>query len=96
VKLRLVITDRVQEKLTEKHNVTRSEIAQCFANKLGRSLEDDREDHRTDPPTRWFLAETDSGRLLKVVYVQEKDVVFIKTTYPPNEEEVRIYNKNAF
>jgi hypothetical protein len=96
VKLRLVITDRVQEKLDNKHNVTRSEIVQCFANKLGKALEDPREENRTDPPTRWFLAETDSGRILKVVYVREKDVVFIKTAYPPSEEEQRIYSKYAF
>jgi len=96
VKLRLVVTDQVLEKITNKHKVTKSEVVQCFANKLGKSLEDDREDHRTDPPTRWFIAETDAGRILKVVYVREKDVVFLKTAYPPSEEEQRIYKKFAF
>ena len=96
MKLRLVITDRVLEKITKKHNVTRTDVVQCFANKLGKSLEDDREEHRTDPPTRWFCAETDSGRELKVIYVKDKDVVFLKSAFPPNEEELRIYKKYAF
>ena len=96
MKLRLVITDGVMEKLTEKHKVSRTEVVQCFANKIGRLLEDTREENRTDPPTRWFIAETDAGRELKVVYVRENDVVFLKSAFEPNEEEKRIYNKFAF
>jgi hypothetical protein len=96
VRLRLVITDRVLEKLQKKHGVTRAEVVQCFANKLGKTLEDPREEHRTDPPTRWFIAETDTGRELKVIYVREKDVVFLKSAFPPDDEEKRIYNKYAF
>jgi hypothetical protein len=101
VKLRLVITERVMEKLVEKHKVSRAEVVQCFAmqcfaNKLGRLLEDDREDHRTTPPTRWFIAETDAGRELKIVFVREDDVVFLKSAYEPDAEEKRIYNKYAF
>jgi uncharacterized DUF497 family protein len=96
VKLRLVITDQVEKKLSQKHNVKRSEVVQCFANKIGKALEDDREDHRTDPPTKWFIAETDTERELKVVYVMTKDAVFLKSAFPPNDEERRIYNKKAF
>lgn len=96
MKLRLVITAGVEEKLSTKHGVKKQEVFQCFANKLGKALEDDREDHRTDPPTKWFIAETDSGRELKVVYVITKDVVFLKSAFPPNAEELRIYNTKAF
>jgi len=52
-----------------------------------------REEHRTNPPTHWFLAETCYGRLLKVVFVPDtngKDI-YIKTAYEPNETEIRIY-----
>ena len=66
---------------------------QCFANKTGRLLDDDREDHRTDPPTHWFISETDAGRELKIIFVRETDAIFLKSAFEPNEEERRIYNK---
>ena len=84
------------EKLTQKHKVSRSEVVQCFANKVGRFLEDDREQNRTDPPTRWFIAETDSMRELKITFVREDDLVFLKSAYEPDAEERRIYNKYGF
>ena len=93
MKLRLIITDAVQQKLTDKHRVTRTEVVQCFANKKGRMLGDNREDHQTDPPTRWFVADTDAGRALKVIFVRDGGMVFLKSAFEPNEEELRIYSK---
>lgn len=49
----------------------------------------------TNPVTRWFIAETDLGRKLKVAYMATTDGVVIKTAYDPNKEEIRIYNKFA-
>lgn len=66
----LIISPRVREKLSLKHRVTEDEIVQCFANRDGRMLRDTREEHATDPPTLWFIAETDFGRLLKVIFIQ--------------------------
>jgi hypothetical protein len=93
MKLRFVVTERVQEKLTNKHNVTRSEVVQCFANKVGKLLEDPREEHKTDPPTQWFIAETDSSRTLKIIFIRENDVVFLKSAYEPDQIELAIYKK---
>ena len=60
-------------------------------------LEDPRAEHKTNPPTKWFIAETDVGVKLKIVYMREADsnTVIIKTAYQPNCEEIRIYNKFA-
>jgi hypothetical protein len=40
----------VIEKLRDKHRVTQKEVMECFANGEGLYFEDDREEHRTDPP----------------------------------------------
>ena len=90
-----VISPRVREKLLIKHKVTEAQVLQCFANKTGRDLLDNRPEHRTDPPTRWFIAQTDFGIRLKVCYVFDSttQVVEIKSAFPPNEEEERIYKK---
>lgn len=89
----LVISPKVRIKLAERHHVTQDEIEQCFANRTGQFLEDTREDHATDPPTQWFISETDSGRTLKVVFIHDNNDIIIRTTYESNAEQRRIYNK---
>lgn len=86
----------VKQKLAEKHGVSLEEIQQCFANREGRLLEDTREDHKTDPPTQWFIAETDYGRRLKVVFIVKDGDILLKTAYGPNEIEEVIYVRCAF
>jgi uncharacterized DUF497 family protein len=95
--VRLSISQRVAEKLLEKHGVEPKEVQQCFENRTGGFLEDTREQHQTDPPTQWFIGETNSGRKLKVVFIQRQTAVGpqldIRTAYEPNAEEIRIYEK---
>jgi hypothetical protein len=94
--MNLVISQKVREKLAGKTPpVSEGEIRECFGNVLGKYLKDVRENNRTDPPTLWFIAQTDVGRILKVAFIlftQDKQVV-IKTAYEPNDEEKRIYKK---
>lgn len=96
---KIVISEAVAEKLATKHKVSKKEILQCFANRQGGFLEDSREEHRTNPPTQWFVAETNGGRLLKVIFVVEDGKndpeVHIKSAYEPSAEVVRIYEKFA-
>lgn len=87
----IIISTRIGDKLDAKHAVTLEEIDQCFNNKCGVNLIDDREEHRTDPPTLWFIAETNKERLLKIVYVYRDGNIYIKSAYEPNEDEIRIY-----
>jgi len=87
----VVISDAVAEKLLQKHNVTQDEISACFENRLGKVLIDDRAFHRRNPPTLWFIAETTSRRLLKVVFQIRKGSSHIITAYEPNVDEMRIY-----
>jgi len=91
--MRLIISQQVLKKITEKHRVSRTEVEQCFENREGGLLRDTREEHQTEPPTLWFLADTDSCRRLKVVYVQRGELVFLKTSYDANEEEKEIYKE---
>ena len=89
------ISQKVQRKLEEKHCVSPDEIEQCFTNINGKFLFDRRENHRSNPPTQWFVAETDFGRKLKVVFIAKDDNIIIRTAYEANAEEIRIYNKYA-
>ena len=90
----IVISERIREKLTSRHQVTDQEVHQCFANRTGHLLTDNRERHRTDPPTRWFIAPTNRGRLLKVCFVPDGDF-YLRTCYAPDETELAIYRKHG-
>jgi len=85
----------VKQKLAEKHGVSVHEVQQCFANREGGFLEDTREDHKSDPPTQWFIAETDYGRRLKIVFILKDGNILLKTAYMPNCKEETIYQRRA-
>jgi uncharacterized DUF497 family protein len=89
----LIISPRVRRKLAEKHNVQIHEVYECFSNRTGSYLNDVREEHNTNPPTLWFVAETDYGKKLKIVFVQDGNDFILKTAYPANPNEIRIYDK---
>ena len=91
----IVISDVIAEKLQKKHGVCHREVEQCFENRAGGVLRDMREQHQTNPPTLWFIAETNKGRKLKIIYVQKGSQIFIKTCYEPNEDELVIYRTKA-
>jgi uncharacterized DUF497 family protein len=94
--MRLIVSQRVFQKLKEKHKVSISEVEECFSNQTRTFLEDTRTDHLTNPPTMWFIAPTDKERLLKVVFIEHPGTVYeLKTAYDPNREEERIYDKYA-
>lgn len=86
----------VKQKLAEKHGVNLDEVQQCFANREGGLLEDTREDHKSDPPTQWFIAETDYGRRLKVAFILKDGNILLKTAYGPSCKEEAIYQRYAF
>ena len=87
----IIISPKIKEKLPQKHNVTRREVEQCFENLVSGFLEDEREQHKSDPATLWFIAPTNRDRLLKVVFVPREDGLYIRTAYPPNKTEIDIY-----
>lgn len=92
----LKISQQVLQKLRQKHCVTRDEIEECFLNRTRGFLEDTRLNHLTDPPTLWFIAETDNRRKLKIVFIELANGTYeIKTAYKPNLNEVKIYDNYA-
>jgi hypothetical protein len=91
----LRISADVLKKLREKHDVDRQEVEQCFANRTGKLLTDVRAKHRSNPPTLWFLAPTNKGRVLKIVYIQGTPHVDLRSAFEPNQAELGIYAKHG-
>lgn len=93
--MRVHYSTGVRKKLQEKHGVSEKEVSECFENRIKGLLVDDREEHKTDPATLWFIAETNQRRLLKIVFIAVDKNVHIKTAYEPNAIETSIYNTKA-
>lgn len=92
----LIISPKVRAKLAAKvPPVAPDEIEQCFRNRAGTFLIDTREEHASDPPTHWFIAETDARRRLKVVFIPRLPDIVIRTAYDPNPIEGTIYDRFA-
>lgn len=89
--MQLVISDNVRAKMQAKHEVSPKDVRECFENRRGGFLEDDREQHKSDPPTLWFIAPNHHKRMLKVCFVLRDGKVFLRTCYPPNANEIMIY-----
>lgn len=91
----LRISEKTLEKLQNKHQVTRREVEQCFDNKCGLFLVDDREDHRSDPPTLWFVAPTNQGRLLKVIFIYRDGNIDLRSAYDADTTVQQLYDCKA-
>jgi len=92
----LIISNVIRDKLAHKvPPVSEEDIRHCFGNQTHEPLVDTREEHQTDPITRWIVAEAPCSRMLKVIYVPREDGVFIKSAYDATEEIQRIYYKYA-
>jgi len=91
----LRVSPSVLEKLGTRHRVTIAEVEECFRNRLGRYLRDTRERHKTKPGTLWFIAPTDSGRLLKVVFIPGRRGCVLKSAFEPNRIENLIYARSG-
>lgn len=90
----LIIAPDIRDKLAKPdHNVKVEEVRECFLNHDGFYLEDEEEDHATDPRSEWFVGETDRGRLLKIIFVFRDGNIYLKSAYPANEKTQRIYTE---
>lgn len=89
----LVIAPDIRDKLESKHHVKEGEVHECFFNRDGPYLFEGEEDHQTDPPTEWFLAQTDRGRLLKVIFVFRDGNIYLKSAFDANAKAQQIYTE---
>lgn len=87
----LVIAPDIRDKLESKHRVKEGEVHECFFNREGPYLLDVEEGHQTDTPTEWFLAKTDRGRLLKVIFVFRDGNIYLKSAFDANAKAQQIY-----
>lgn len=86
------VSEAVIRKLKEKHKVNPQEVRECFQNLKTKYAYDTRPEHQTNPPTLWFVAQTNAGRKLKVVFVRySKTEVVLKSAYNANADEIRLY-----
>jgi uncharacterized DUF497 family protein len=89
-------SQKIADKLGRR-GISLEDCGECFVNRTAGYLYDTRAQHQTDPATRWFIAETDKGRLLKIVFIFYPDACefHIKSAYEPNQTEIELYISSA-
>lgn len=84
--MNLDISDNVREKLNARDIIV-DEVLECFLNREMAFRKDKRPEHLTEPTTRYFLAETDQGRWLKIAFVPHREKYWsLKTAYDCDDE----------
>lgn len=93
----LVISKKIREKIADPSHgsVTEREVRECFLNRCGRVCGDPREEHKTDPPTQWFVAPTHLGRLLKIIYVEDDEHIYLKSAYPATNAVQAMFDRDS-
>lgn len=91
----IIVSPKILAKLLDKHGVTEQDVHQCFENRTGHLLDELREEHRTDPPTLWFIAFTNKARLLKICFIPRDGNHYLRTAFPPDETELHIYQRKG-
>lgn len=91
--MEIVIPSANIERKLAKRGISLEDCVECFENRTASFLEDTRERHQTNPKTLWFIAETNMGRLLKVVFIPFLDIgeIHIKSAFEPNSTEITLY-----
>ena len=96
--IHLLLTPNVRQKLANKiPPVSEQEIRECFRNRTHAFLKDTRRKNKTNPPTLWFIAQTNKRRRLKIVFIRRTiNSCIIKTAYGPDKNEEFIYEEKAY
>lgn len=94
----LIVSTKIREKIADPSHgsVVEREVRECFLNRCGRVCLDPREQHKADDgPTQWFVAPTHLGRLLKIIYVEDTEHIYLKSAYPATREIQTMFEKYA-
>jgi len=93
--MQIVVSENIQEKILREHNVTVTEVEEAMFLHGSKYIIDDREKHKTHPPTVWFISESFEGRLLKIVIIPDikREFAKLRTAYEPDEQEIQIYEE---
>ena len=95
-KYSLYISDWVRAKL-DIHGVSEQEVEEAFFNSSGLFVKEVRREHRTRPPTFWFISLTCDGRPLKIAFipVHEDGILVLKTSFQAELWEIEEYESFA-
>jgi hypothetical protein len=93
VRMNLFMRPGLRKKVKENYGISFKEIKECFLNREKGFLIDER--GKYDYPSLGFVAKTDRGWKLKIIFVYNNGVYEVKAAYPAKEIEEKIYDNKA-
>jgi hypothetical protein len=95
----LIIPPRVAAKIAAPDHgcITEKEVADCFANHCGGYCYDKRPQHldSNGNPTPWFVAPTNQGRILKIMFVRDSSDIYLASAYPATDAVQQMFKRHA-
>lgn len=95
----ILISDGVLTKIgAEDHgSLSRRDVEEAFANNSAGYCYEQHKEHFTPngEPSLWFVAYTNHGVRLKVMFVREREDVHVKSAYPATDRVTAIFEKHA-
>lgn len=85
----------VRDKLRDIHDVDWTEVEEAFFTSVPPYLLDRRPQHKTKPPTQYFIAETFDERLLKVCFTIKDGTIWVKSAFDPEENDIIRFLKDG-
>ena len=85
----------VRDKLRDTHDVDWTEVEEAFFTSVPPYLLDVRPQHKTKPPTQYFIAETFDERLLKVCFTLKDGTIWVKSAFDPEESDIIRFLKDG-
>ncbi len=91
----IVISPKIAAKIAQPDHgaLTRKDVEECFLNRTGKVVPDARSQHASAQgrPSWWFVAPNHIGRMIKVMYVEDDEHVYLKSAYLATSEVVTVY-----
>ena len=85
----------VRDKIRVTHDVDWIEVEEAFFTSAPPYPLDKRPQHKTKPPTQYFIAETFDERLLKVCFTIKDGTIWVKSAFDPDEADIIRFLKDG-
>ena len=95
----LIIPPAIEQKIgaPDHGSVSKKDVEECFANHCGGYCDDKRPQHldADGKPSMWFVAATNHGRILKIMFVRQGADMYLKSAYPATQQVQDIFSRHA-
>lgn len=91
----LIVSTKIADKIARPDHggLTRKDVEECFLNRTGQVVDNRPQHSGTLGPTWWFVAPNHAGKVIKVMYVEDDEHVYLRSAYLATDEVEAMYER---